>query len=291
MSPSAAENVHPDFAHSTGLTLVSSDGVTFHIDSAALSRSSGFFRGMFTLPQGANQHQSITVDEDAFVMAILLKLASGLPTTELDQLSSYDDIERVIVAADKYDMPGAAQVLLLVMRKFLATPDAARDPFLHYATACVHGLVDLADQFAETLATAALDWERIPPMSSDQLARIVRARHARITAFHSQLRSKADGPFTVENTGICMCPYRHELGQQLAMWKSFVAEACVQFTQTPSIEAVLSHPTVQGVIEEMEYVMCPTCVHERYGPQGQRYIWKDIRKRFRLLCTSPSHVH
>jgi hypothetical protein len=90
------------------IVLRSSDGTLYRIPSFTLRTTSGFFRDMMTLPEGdgasaGRDDDCITLGETSKVLGILLRMISGFETPKWE---SIDEVEDVLAAARKYDMPG-----------------------------------------------------------------------------------------------------------------------------------------------------------------------------------------
>jgi len=154
------------FTFDADVVLGSRDGVLFRVPSTTLRMTSAWFRTMFTLPQGSppassrlrNNHQrdingdastpTLTSDveviglaEDACTLESLLRMICGL---EIPTLDTWDAVEPVLYAAEKYEMPGPASIV----RALLRTPVFADEPLRLYAAACHFG-------WAEDVRTAS----------------------------------------------------------------------------------------------------------------------------------------
>lgn len=120
--------------------LGSKDGVLFRVHSFILKTTSGWFRAMFSLPQKAQSHDDPTVtvyvDEDAATLEALLRCVCGLPIPRLD---SYDTIEALLFAAEKYDMPGPPSIV----RAMVTTPTLLSNPLRLFVLACRYGWDDV----------------------------------------------------------------------------------------------------------------------------------------------------
>ncbi|KAI0757068.1 hypothetical protein C8Q80DRAFT_1265051 [Daedaleopsis nitida] len=119
-----ADSVHPAFANLYGspdVTLVTHDNVLFPISSSTLTRTSGWFRTMFTLPQGSQRapggSERIQVGESSAVISGLLSLAAGIGMPAIEEIDLLDDLLR---AADKYEMPMPSAVVRAILPLFLA---------------------------------------------------------------------------------------------------------------------------------------------------------------------------
>ncbi len=141
---------HPLFSFDADVVLRSRDDVLFCVPSMTLKMTSSWFRTMFTLPQGSppapsrsrntNQRDAPTptnteiigLDEDSSNLEHLLCMICGL---EIPVLDTWDTVEPVLYAAEKYDMPGPASIV----RALLRTPTFVDAPLRLYAAACHFG--------------------------------------------------------------------------------------------------------------------------------------------------------
>jgi hypothetical protein len=104
--------------------LCSLDGIYYRIHSFILRITSSFFRAMLTLPQQRSdpgETATVTLGETSKVLGVLLRMISGL---EIPKWESLDDVEAVLDAAHKYDMPGPIATLRVIASShlFLAEP-------------------------------------------------------------------------------------------------------------------------------------------------------------------------
>ncbi|KAI9452648.1 hypothetical protein BJY52DRAFT_900799 [Lactarius psammicola] len=163
-----APRYHPLFSFESDVVLASRDGVLFRVPSTTLKMTSSWFRAMFTLPQGsapstsaspparnstlnsptAADSEVISLDEDSRTLEPLLRMACGL---EIATLDTWDAVEPVLYAAEKYDMPGPASIV----RALLRTPAFADAPLRLYAAACHFGWAD--DARAASTRSLVLD--------------------------------------------------------------------------------------------------------------------------------------
>ncbi|KAG1742119.1 hypothetical protein EDB19DRAFT_1702106 [Suillus lakei] len=80
------------------------------------STTSGWFRSLFSMPQQSplpNHPETINLDEDAYTLESLLLMICGLP---INPLTSYDEVDALLFAAEKYEMPGPSSAPLLQLR-------------------------------------------------------------------------------------------------------------------------------------------------------------------------------
>jgi len=127
--------IHPLFSSSDGdIILGAKGGTLFRVHSYTLKTTSGWFRTMFSLPQKSTPTtpEIIYVDEDAHTLEILLRMACGLPLVHID---TYDAIDALLFACEKYDMPGP----MSICRVLVMLPHLAQQPFRLYSVACRYG--------------------------------------------------------------------------------------------------------------------------------------------------------
>jgi BTB/POZ domain len=148
---------HPLFSFDDAdIVLRSRDGVLFRVPSMTLKMTSSWFRTMFTLPQAAPpstlpsycssptspssrpssqepfEPEIISLDEESSTLEPLLRMACGL---EIPTLDTWDVVEPVLYAAEKYDMVGPSSII----RALLRTQAFADAPLRLYAAACHFG--------------------------------------------------------------------------------------------------------------------------------------------------------
>ncbi|PCH33577.1 hypothetical protein WOLCODRAFT_160180 [Wolfiporia cocos MD-104 SS10] len=127
---------HPSFASpDTDVILCSNDDTAFRVYSHTLKTTSGLFASMFSLPRNtphALASDIIRLDEDANVLASLLKMVSGM---DFPPLVSIDFVDALLRAAEKYDMPGPASII----RNSLPSPLLEGSPIRIYGIAYRQG--------------------------------------------------------------------------------------------------------------------------------------------------------
>lgn len=166
--PKRETSVHPAFdSPEADIIIVSRDLTYFRVHSFTLKTTSGWFRSLFTLPRPvssssddfgtpskanpaptASSPETIHLDEDAETLEIVLRMISGLPITPI---TSYDIIDAVLYASEKYDMPGPASLVRIA----ILTPPLADQPLRLYASSSRFGWIDEARVASER--TLALD--------------------------------------------------------------------------------------------------------------------------------------
>jgi hypothetical protein len=101
---------------------------------------------LLSLPQSPhhNPHPNdvLYLDEDPLTLEHLFRMISGLPILPID---SYDLIESILYAAEKYDMPGPPSIL----RTIVLAPVFMNQPFRLYSIACRYGWVEEARSASE----------------------------------------------------------------------------------------------------------------------------------------------
>ncbi|RDB18970.1 hypothetical protein Hypma_014381 [Hypsizygus marmoreus] len=134
----SARKYHPDFSFpDADVILRSFEGTLYRIHSYTLRTTSGLFNTMFNLPQpqkcvkdphkdpkGADEPEEIPIFESDFVVERLLRLLCSIPVPTWE---SYDDVDRVLTAAEKWDTPGPiASIRAALTRPQFLTSDPLR---------------------------------------------------------------------------------------------------------------------------------------------------------------------
>ena len=212
---------HPLFSFDADVVLGSRDGVLFRVPSTTLKMTSAWFRTMFTLPQGSppsssrsrttnnNQRDTLTnaaatpssdvadtevisLDEDSRTLEPLMRMICGL---EILALETWDAVEPVLYAAEKYDMPGPASII----RALLRTPTFADEPLRLYAAACHFGWAE----DARTASTRSLTVNLYDPKNRPALLRLRTADLLALFELHHERRKQfrqriAEPPFLTD---------------------------------------------------------------------------------------------
>jgi hypothetical protein len=154
---------------------------------------------MMTLPKTDHQHNDdvIVLDEPSKVLGTLLRMIGGL---EFPKLQSFGELEDVLAAADKYDMPGPR----VFIRSIITTPPFLEEPLRLYAIAARYDWEEAA-KFASkhTLALSIYDNEHaaiIDRMPAAYLMRLLRLHRERVVKFKEHI-TRGDGCF-----GVPLCP-------------------------------------------------------------------------------------
>ncbi|KAF9528523.1 hypothetical protein CPB83DRAFT_854308 [Crepidotus variabilis] len=178
-TPLAGLKIHPDFSsEDANVTLAAKESkMCFRVHSFTLKTTSGFFRTMFSLPQGSSEQSDIMyLEEDAEILEPLLRMICGMPFPDF---TSVDLLENVIFAAEKYDMAGA----LSILRLCLVSPSLPEDPIQMYAIAKRQGWEEIAKTYStRTLVLNIFDSAHQPALrtaSSDAVLDLFMLHRAR----------------------------------------------------------------------------------------------------------------
>jgi hypothetical protein len=155
-SPPCETEYHPSFTfEDADVCLVSKEGVKFLTYSFILRNASAFFKSTFTLPQCSSsetprkEREVIHVDEECTTLHDILRMISAM---ELPPLSSFDVIEPILHAAEKFEMPGPISII----REVISHPRFMQEnPLKVYALACRYGWEQLAQNSSQL--TLSLD--------------------------------------------------------------------------------------------------------------------------------------
>ncbi|KIM91278.1 hypothetical protein PILCRDRAFT_810530 [Piloderma croceum F 1598] len=172
------------------IVLQSSDGIFFRMSSFTLRTTSGFFRAMMTLPplgdisSAVHRDDEITLEEESVVVGRLLRMISGFETPKW---KSFDEVEDLLAAAYKYEMPGP----LAAARTAFMWPFAAEQPLRLYAVAARYGWEEEAKLASKHSLTFSIHdkkhdsvLERVP---SAWLLRLFRLHRERREAFEQKI--------------------------------------------------------------------------------------------------------
>ncbi len=193
--PTEESTYHPLFDTPDSDTILGSkDGTLFRVHSYTLKTTSGWFRTMFSLPQQGVSvpPEVIYVDEDSSTLEALLRMVCGLPIPRLD---SFEIIEPVLYAAEKYDMPGP----LSIVRALLMTAPLQSDPLRLYMISCRYGWEHEARQASTQTLTLNLHSpiyrHTLQKLSTDALLNLLDLHHKRREVLRKRLN---EHPFIVD---------------------------------------------------------------------------------------------
>ena len=190
-------------AEGADLILCSSDTTYYRVSSYTLRTTSGFFFTMLSLPQGDGTPKDgdyIAVDETAKVLGTLLRMISGF---EIPQWESYDHLETVLQAAEKYNMPGP----LSVIRYAICSPLFQANPLRMYSIAARYNWEEEAKHAStQSLTLTIHDLQYVPILASipsDYLIRLYNLHRRRATEFCRLLDSRS--AFVIGNFDDQLC--------------------------------------------------------------------------------------
>jgi hypothetical protein len=247
---------HPLFSFDADVVLSSRDGILFCVPSMTLKMTSAWFRTMFTLPQGSppassrsqNRNQRDTtfvptdteiigLDEESNTLEPLLRMICGL---EIPTLETWDAVEPVLYAAEKYDMPGPASI----MRALLRAPTFTDAPIRLYAAACHFGWAE----DARTASTRSLTLNLYDSVHKPSLLRLRTADLYALFALHNERRVQfrariADTPFLTDaqllDTASARCPRCRE-PLSYVEWRELRHVMLAELERRPSGDTVLA---------------------------------------------------
>ncbi|KAF8583881.1 hypothetical protein K439DRAFT_1633968 [Ramaria rubella] len=255
------DRFHVDFTPLDGdIILKSSDDVKFRTHTFILKLASGVFRTTLSLPQSPGMvldesGKVIALSEDARTINAILRMICGM---EIPPLDNFDDIEKVLLTANKWEMPGPPSIIHRMI-----TPQALLDnPVRLYALACKVGWSEAAALAAAHTLDVDLQHEDIQPllytMESRDVLRLFELRTRRRDALLEFLLS-----FTVPG---CLshlphskgtAPTEHELSVQW-QWKAFMFTVYIAMDRHPSAKTLLGPDSVlESDLEDMRVVKCP----------------------------------
>lgn len=204
---------HPDFSFlNADIALRSLEGTLYRIHSQTLRTTSGLFNTIFSLPQPVKcskiSHapwrkdvslEEIPVYETDFVLQRLLRLLCGYPAIAWE---SFDEIESMLLVAEKWDTPGP----IATIRATLSTsPLLTSDPLRLYVLARHFGW----REEAKLASTHTLKLNLRDPVYASTLSRLSHKELFRLLDFHRKrhdmFKKLVDSParFTVGNWSVC----------------------------------------------------------------------------------------
>lgn len=227
---------HPEFdSPDADVVLVSRDLVRFRMHSFTLKTTSGWFRSLFSMPRppstaeagttGGSRDarraltpsiadpETIHLDEDSSTLELLFRMISGLP---IQPLTSFDTVDTLLFASEKYDMPGP----MSLVRIAVLTPPLAEQPLRLYAAASRCGWTEEAKVASQRTLAMNLwqdeNWEMLAKVDVRSALALLRLHHSR----REDLRKKLDEhPFVnaspVSYCSRCRRPADHHAWREL----------------------------------------------------------------------------
>jgi hypothetical protein len=192
-SASYQRKFHPDFCSTDAdVILRSFEGTLYRIHSYTLRTTSGLFDTLFSLPQPSTSSccsekastsqlpdpEEIPLFEPDFVVERLLRLLCSVPVPTWE---SYDEVDRILMAAEKWDTPGP----IASIRAALTRPEfLSSDPLRLYVIASHFGW----KEEAKLASTETLKLDLNDPQYADTLARLSSKDLMRLLNFHRKRR-------------------------------------------------------------------------------------------------------
>ncbi|KZT04814.1 uncharacterized protein LAESUDRAFT_285015 [Laetiporus sulphureus 93-53] len=262
MSTVHSSNWHPLFtAEDAGtITLSSHDAILFRVHLYTLKRASGWFAAMSSLPQGPGtvSDDVLHLDEDSTVLVPLLQMICAM---ELSDLSSLDLVESILLAAEKYDMPGPVSIIRNMITIYLTESTSLRIYRLAGARSW--------KAQAQLASSYALSFDLSTPTAVAELSCMEGYLSVRLFLLHRQRKDALRKALndvtrfpanTGENCKGCRAKLEHAQWRYLKeLWLLRADEAPFGRTISP---AQLNASEVSSVIE----ATCPFCCRRLYNP-------------------------
>lgn len=216
--------------------LCSADRIHYKVSSYTLRTTSGFFSAMFSLPQAgitSKADVTITMGETGKILGTLLRMVSGLP---IAQWESFDHLESILQAAEKYDMAGPFSMV----RSAITSPLLPPDPLRMYAIAARYEWEEEA-KIASTLSLALpIHKSKYTPIlnriPSKYLIRLFGLRRQRVKQFRHLLdNSKA---FDAGNSDGRLCKLCNH-GVDNHPWRDLKAAMIYELERRPMGDTLL----------------------------------------------------
>ncbi|KAI0961471.1 hypothetical protein AcW1_000544 [Taiwanofungus camphoratus] len=256
------DNLNSDFADpSADVLLVAKDDIKFRVHSVVLKRTSGWFREMFKLPQDGNDDAAqvvLHVDETSDVLDVLLAMITGLP---IPGLVSIDFVERLLSAAEKYDMPGPISIIRLL----ILSPPFITLPLCVYKIASGMGWVEEA----KIASSHTLTLDLCNPTSLEQIGGMDGRALAELMVLHRRRREclaeGLDSDTFIANVSprpctYCGKPVHHTAWHTMKyMWMNDIERR--PFGSALTAEDIVKRPEVLDVLD----AVCPNCNRYLYN--------------------------
>ncbi|CAE6427179.1 hypothetical protein ACGC1H_004619 [Rhizoctonia solani] len=210
------------------LVLITSDGQEFRVFSRFLIETSGVFRDLLDLPTCPDSSDRVmTVSETARTLNLLLQYIYPMahPT-----LTSLNDFQTVLLAADKYDVSFVTDDL---RAKLVSPLVLGESPIRAYAIACrLPGLQEEAQKAAKEIfsfdfAEKDLEGDREIGLSTHDAFALFRFQRRRVDAVINVLLA-THKPINCEG-----CSTRHFYGRPA--WQTSYIERCAMVLQRTSL--------------------------------------------------------
>ncbi|KAN0090685.1 hypothetical protein V8E55_004251 [Tylopilus felleus] len=261
---------HPAFdSPDADVILISRDLVRFHMHSFTLKTTSGWFRSLFSMPRrspssgaettgsmgdGPDRRPALTpstaypetihLDEEASTLEVLFRMISGLP---IQPLTSFDTVDALLFASEKYDMPGPTSLVRIAV----LTPPLADQPLRLYAAASRCGWTEEAKVASER--TLAMDlwqdenWEMLAKVDVRSALALLKLHRLRRDELHKKLD---EHPF-VNGTPMSFCSRCRRLTDHHA-WRELKQRVIGEMDVRPLGDTVMD----VGLVEWTEAKAC-----------------------------------
>ncbi len=199
-------SVHPGYMHfDADLKIISSDGVVFYAHSVILRLASPVFSDMLSMPreydsdegmkQGseARDKEAVKLTESEDIVAALLD--SIYPRRPKPELDSFDFVQRLAIAADKYDISDVTNTI----RGIICSQAAASNfgsPLCNYSLACRLNWIEEARSLSFMALSANIDspntLEVMDTIEPRWMLKFLNFRRRRYTIFRDALNIHYD---------------------------------------------------------------------------------------------------
>ncbi|KAJ7281423.1 hypothetical protein C8J57DRAFT_1297575 [Mycena rebaudengoi] len=243
---------------STDVIIRSADKVLFHTHKLLLSLQSPFFENMFTLPQSPDSSeevpQTIDVSEDSNVLANLLRCCD--PRCGTPELETFEEIQRVLEAAVKYDMGHIESRVadLLKAPKFVET-----SPVRVYAIAILHKREGLARLAAFHSLNVKMEERPNPKELKLISAASLQHLHDYFFACSTAARSAALLEPGIKFQGVWRMPHPGVWSLVCPWWAHYMNLVAEKLRDRPS-GATVMNAYITGSVEPVKQAhKCPVC--------------------------------
>jgi hypothetical protein len=232
-----AREFQPPFSsRDCDIVLRSSDDTYFRVHSLVLRPTCTFFYQLLSLPQdkSASTDDVISLDEDSVVVERLLRMVHGL---EVPRWVSYEELESVLFAADKYGATGP----ITAIRSAITAPHFLEQPLRLYGIAARFDWLEelqLASKLTLTLSIHdpkhAPTLEKIPPK---YLLKLFELHHERQKKFCHELDTHPDLVFG--NTAEGFCGSCKKSARNNYPWRDLKRAMCMELSRRPLGDTLL----------------------------------------------------
>lgn len=254
--PRIESTTHPAFdSPDADVVLVSRDLVRFRLHSFTLKTTSGWFRSLFTLPRPSTSSvpeasgmgvghdrlpaltpsitdpETIHLDEDSATLELLFRMISGLP---IQPLMSFDTVDALLFASEKYDMPGPTSLVRIAV----LTPPLADQPLRLYAAASRCGWIEEAKVASQRTLAMNLwqdeNWEMLAKVDVRSALALLKLHRSRTEC----LRKKLDEHPFVNGNPLSYCSRCRRQADHHA-WREFKYRVVTEMDIRPLGDTIL----------------------------------------------------